>query len=334
MDRDQTRQREHYQGEHFEDESAYRQGHDRMTYRSQDRQRQGGQTDMERSGTGASGMTRSGGTGGDWQGFVVPYRYYGPGYAGLGYYAVYYQGGAGQGEEGDTSQGFDQRNVQYGQGQGAGAAWQPGRSQGGRQSERSGGQTQNQGGHWQNEGSQWGNQSIGQWRSQSGGGYAGRGPKGYRRSDDRIREEISDQFMDNDELDASEIEVLVVEGIVTLTGTVPDRHSKRLAEDIAESGSGVRDVMNQLKVEDQGRGGTASSSSTSGATRSSSGTRSTATTGSRPRSGKASVTSTSGSSGSEARQPVGSTTGGATDGSTGNGSNRDQSTRDSGSQSR
>src|SRR6476646_5660245 len=97
MDRDQTRQREQDQGEQFEDESSYRHGGDRtMTYPSQDRQREGGQTGMERFGTGTSGMTRSGETGGDWQGFVVPYRYYGPGYAGLGYYAVYYQGGQGQ----------------------------------------------------------------------------------------------------------------------------------------------------------------------------------------------------------------------------------------------
>ena len=37
--------------------------------------------------------------------------------------------------------------------------------------------------------------------------YAGRGPKGYRRSDERIREEISDRLTEHDELDASEIEV-------------------------------------------------------------------------------------------------------------------------------
>jgi hypothetical protein len=57
-----------------------------------------------------------------------------------------------------------------------------------------------------------GSSQGGQWGSRSSGGYAGRGPKGYRRSDERIREDISDQFMDNDELDASEIEVMVVEG--------------------------------------------------------------------------------------------------------------------------
>ena len=36
--------------------------------------------------------------GGEWQRVVVPYRYYGPGYAGVGYYAVYYQGDEGRGQ--------------------------------------------------------------------------------------------------------------------------------------------------------------------------------------------------------------------------------------------
>src|SRR5262245_64681573 len=35
--------------------------------------------------------------------------------------------------------------------------------------------------------------------------YAGRGPKGYKRSDDRIHHEICDRMTDDPELDASEI---------------------------------------------------------------------------------------------------------------------------------
>ncbi len=330
MDRDQTRQRDQYQGERYEDESSSHQGGERtMTYPSQDRQRQRGQGAMERSGSTSSDMTTSGGTGGDWQGFVVPYRYYGPGYAGLGYYAVYYQGGEGQRGEGETSQGFDQRNV--GQGQGSGAGLAAGRSSGG-QPGRYGGQSQGQRGQWQSQGGQ-GSSQGGQWGSRSSGGYAGRGPKGYRRSDERIREDISDQFMDNDELDASEIEVMVVEGVVTLTGTVPDRQSKRLAEDIAENGSGVRDVMNQLKVDNEastrGRdhdGRTAGAGSSSTGTRTSSGTRSSSRGSSR--------TTNQSQSGSGKGQPVGAATGGATDGATGNGSSRDMPNRESEGRSR
>ena len=148
---------------------------------------------------------------------------------------------------------------------------------------------------------------------------------------------MSDQFTENDELDASEIEVKVADGIVTLLGTVEDRRAKRLAEEMAERATSIRDVMNQLKVADKGWGrpgqqsdtygrsgsGTEASGSASGSgARSSSGTRST-TTGSRSRSGKTSGTSSSGSTASETRQPVGTGTGGATDGSTGNGSNRE-----------
>jgi len=299
---------------------------------------------MERSGSTSSSMTTSGEAGGDWQGFVVPYRYYGPGYAGLGYYAVYYQGGSGQRDEGDTSEEFDQRNLRYGQGQGAGAAWQSGRSGGG-QGQRYGGQSGSQRAQWQNQGGQsgqWG--QSGRSGSQSGGGYAGRGPKGYRRSDERIREEISDQFMENDELDASEIEVQVSGGVVTLTGTVEGRQAKRLAEDMAERASGVRDVMNHLKVADdssmRGGGGDQSSATGTGSagSRTTSGSRSSgSSTGSRSRSATSSGTGSRSSSrttgGSQGRsgtgQPVSAGTGGATDGATGNGSNRDQSNRES-----
>jgi hypothetical protein len=79
-------------------------------------------------------------------------------------------------------------------------------------------------------------------------GYAGRGPKGYRRSDERIREDVSDRLTWNAEVDASDIEVRVIDGEVTLTGVVEDRRAKRLAEDLAEDVFGVQDIHNQLKV--------------------------------------------------------------------------------------
>jgi osmotically-inducible protein OsmY len=81
------------------------------------------------------------------------------------------------------------------------------------------------------------------------GRFSGRGPKGYRRSDDRIREDVSEELTRHPEIDASEIDVQVQNGEVTLTGKVEDRHQKRLAEDLAERCSGVNDVHNQLKVD-------------------------------------------------------------------------------------
>ena len=203
-----------------------------------------------------------------------------------GYYAVYYQGDEGR-DEGETpTSGFDQENIRYGQGQGAGAAWQGDRGQSPRT------------------------------------GFAGRGPKGYRRSDERIREEISDRLTEHDELDASEIEVAVKDGEATLTGTVDSRRSKRLAEDLAERASGVRDVMNHIKVQEEDSssadwsGGTPSKTSKGGtSTRSSS------------RSSSQSEAAGRTPPGAGTQQPVGSGVGGATDGATSNGASQDPSKR-------
>jgi osmotically-inducible protein OsmY len=81
------------------------------------------------------------------------------------------------------------------------------------------------------------------------GRHAGRGPKGWHRPDDRIREEVSERLTDDPHVDASEIEVRVEAGEVTLSGTIDDRQAKRRAEDIAHAVSGVRDVHNRLRVQ-------------------------------------------------------------------------------------
>jgi osmotically-inducible protein OsmY len=84
--------------------------------------------------------------------------------------------------------------------------------------------------------------------SYQGRGFAGRGPKGYQRSDERIKEQLSDRLMDDDDVDASEISIEVQSGEVTLTGTVSSREEKRAAEEIAEQSPGVREVQNLLRV--------------------------------------------------------------------------------------
>jgi osmotically-inducible protein OsmY len=78
--------------------------------------------------------------------------------------------------------------------------------------------------------------------------HTGRGPKGWQRSDERIRDDLSEQLERHPQIDASEIEVQVQQGDVTLTGSVTDRQTKRLAEDVADAVSGVREVHNQLRV--------------------------------------------------------------------------------------
>lgn len=80
------------------------------------------------------------------------------------------------------------------------------------------------------------------------GQFRGKGPKGYSRSDDRIKEDVSDTLTDNSMIDASDIEISVSNGEVTLSGTVNSKRNKRLAEDLAESVSGVRNIENKLRV--------------------------------------------------------------------------------------
>ncbi|SFZ81281.1 Osmotically-inducible protein OsmY, contains BON domain [Devosia enhydra] len=79
-------------------------------------------------------------------------------------------------------------------------------------------------------------------------GHSGKGPKGYARSDDRIREDINDRLTYDRHIDASNISVEVKDGEVTLSGTIGDRADKRHAEDIAEGISGVKHVQNNLRV--------------------------------------------------------------------------------------
>lgn len=81
------------------------------------------------------------------------------------------------------------------------------------------------------------------------GRHRGVGPKGYVRSDERIRELVCDDLMDDPWVDASGIEVAVKNGEVTLSGTVKTRETKRWAEDVAEHAGGVKHVQNNLRVE-------------------------------------------------------------------------------------
>ncbi len=78
--------------------------------------------------------------------------------------------------------------------------------------------------------------------------HRGRGPKGYKRSDERIKEDISDRFSEDHWLDASDIEIEVSGGEVTLSGTVESRAAKYRAEMMAENCSGVIEVQNNLRV--------------------------------------------------------------------------------------
>ncbi|HEX3178392.1 MAG TPA: BON domain-containing protein [Methylomirabilota bacterium] len=83
------------------------------------------------------------------------------------------------------------------------------------------------------------------------GPHVGRGPRDYRRSDDRIQEDVCQWLADDARIDAREIVVQVRDADVVLEGRVSDRRARRLAEDIAANVPGVRDVFNRLRTSER-----------------------------------------------------------------------------------
>ena len=78
--------------------------------------------------------------------------------------------------------------------------------------------------------------------------HRGRGPQGYTRSDERIKEDVCERLSEHHYIDASQIRVEVNQGVVTLEGSVDDRWQKYQTEDLVDSLSGVKDIQNRLNV--------------------------------------------------------------------------------------
>ncbi len=122
-------------------------------------------------------------------------------------------------------------------------------SYGGQQNER----FENRGANEGQRGNYGGGQYGGGMGSYSGGlsapgSHAGRGPKNWQRSDDRIKEDVNERLTEHSHIDATEIEIQVRNGEVTITGEVEDRRIKRMVEDLVEGVSGVKEVHNQLRT--------------------------------------------------------------------------------------
>lgn len=231
----QGRPRPYY--ERPESQSDY----DRLGY-GQDQSRRYGEGGYKQQGQGGGGWYSGDGDrsrgryGDDWPSGT------GEGWAGGGYGGGYLGGGSSYGGYG--GQGW----------RGYGEGWAGGRQEGvrgrGREQDRS----------WfdraADEVSSWmGDEEAERRRrmDQARSGHYGKGPRGYTRSDDRIREDVNDRLTDDWQIDASEIEVQVNNCEVTLAGTVRSREEKRRAEDLAENVSGVRHVQNNVRVQ-QGSG--------------------------------------------------------------------------------
>jgi len=119
----------------------------------------------------------------------------------------------------------------------------------------------------------YGNERQG-WGWRAGGGERGgrmggsmqfnRGPKGYQRSDERLREEICERLIQAGDIDSSDVTVTVSNCRVTLEGTVPDRYMKHEIEDLVDAAPGVQDIDNRIRVERRGMGRSAEQSAGQG----------------------------------------------------------------------
>jgi hypothetical protein len=74
------------------------------------------------------------------------------------------------------------------------------------------------------------------------------GPKGYRRPDERVREDICERLAMNPYVDVRDVTVDVAAGVVTLGGTVRERREKYVIEEISDAVFGVMEVENHLRV--------------------------------------------------------------------------------------
>ncbi|MEM5427656.1 BON domain-containing protein [Cupriavidus oxalaticus] len=82
------------------------------------------------------------------------------------------------------------------------------------------------------------------WAAQAG---SRRMPKGYQRTDTRIRDDLCERLAHADD-DVSDVTVDVGSGIVTLAGTVRDRDAKFRIEQMAEDVLGVSEVRNNIQM--------------------------------------------------------------------------------------
>jgi hypothetical protein len=79
--------------------------------------------------------------------------------------------------------------------------------------------------------------------------YRGLGPQDYKRTDERIRDDICERLTDSHDIDARNILVEVHQGNVTLSGTVIERRMRYAAEDLVERVGGVANINNQMRVQ-------------------------------------------------------------------------------------
>ena len=79
------------------------------------------------------------------------------------------------------------------------------------------------------------------------GPYRGRGPAGWSRNDEKVREAVCERLLEDRLIDAREVEVTVQDGVVRLEGEVPGASDVAHAEMLARATPGVTAVRNGLR---------------------------------------------------------------------------------------
>ena len=82
----------------------------------------------------------------------------------------------------------------------------------------------------------------------SEGEHKGAAPKSERSTDDPVAERVHDLLTEEPWLDATDIDVSVSDGVVTLTGTATTPDQVALAGKTAAEAEGVTSVKNELTV--------------------------------------------------------------------------------------
>lgn len=197
------------------------------------------------------------------------------GYSGQGHYGQtgYGRGGYGQGRHGQPSYGFERerdREREFGGGrysQGTFGTERSGwREQGGWNEPYGEGQQYTTRGDYPSGSSEYGHGVRGM------GQHRGKGPKGYQRSDERLKEMICERLREDPDIDPGDVTITVTGGRITLEGTVDSRHTKNAIEDIADQ-FGVQDVQNNLRVQRTAQFGGESTASRAGTTGTAEGTK-------------------------------------------------------------
>jgi BON domain len=85
-------------------------------------------------------------------------------------------------------------------------------------------------------------------REEQGRRQTNSGPRSRRRPDEALAQEIREILTSDPELEATDIEVEVEGGAVTIRGVVIDSDARLLAEELVESLPGVREIHNRLQA--------------------------------------------------------------------------------------